>query len=464
MEVWKDIPNYDNYEISNLANVRNKKTKYLFQSKSPKQRYIQISLSKNNKIKSYALHRLVAEVFVPNPENKLYVNHIDGNKRNNNADNLEWVTQTENMNHASSTGLTSNTNSQCEELELLDISGNIIKIFRNQYEASNFLNVTQSAICLLLSKKTTGNRKFKKIYMKKDENLVKIFNSNKEIAEHFDIHCSTVCEILKGKISPNKTKDYIFEIIYDIPIIRKKEQVIEIYNEIWKDIPYSKNHIISNMGRLYNKSTKKYVKGSNDGRYMRISFERNKSNYAIHRLVAEVFVENPENKPYVNHKDSDTYNNNVSNLEWVTQSENMIHSLNSGFNPFALKIIQYDINGKEIRKWNSLNQIEKELNICHGTISVYCNKKQLVNNEFIFRFENQPLNINELSEYMKDRKIIHKDGRIKITQYDKNNKKLKDWNSISDASRALSIDASDIGRCCKNKKKTCGGYIWKYQL
>ena len=350
--------NYDNYEISNLSNVRNKTTKYLFQSKSPKQRYIQILLSKNNKRQSYALHRLVAEVFIENPENKPYVNHIDGNKRNNNADNLEWVTQSENMNHASSTGLTSNTNSLCEELELLDISGNIIKIFRNQDEAAKFLNISQTEVCRLLSNKSTGNRKFK-IYMKENGNLVKIFNSNKEIAVYFDIHCSTVCKILKGRISPNKTKDYIFEIIYDIPIIHKKELVIEIYNEIWKDIPYSKNHIISNMGRLYNKSTKKYVTGSNDGRYMRISFERNKSHYAIHRLVAEVFVENPENKPYVNHKDSDTYNNKVENLEWVTQSENMIHSLNSGLNPFAKKIIQYDINGKEIKKWNSLRQIEK---------------------------------------------------------------------------------------------------------
>ena len=371
------------------------------------------------------------------------------------------------MKHSSTSGLMSNTNSQCEELELLDTSGNIIQTFRNQDEAATFLNVSQALISRILTndKCKHGARLFKKIHMKKGEQLVKIFNNNKEIAEYFDMCDSVVSRILKGKISHTKIKDYIFEIICDIPIIRIKQKE-EIFNEIWKDIPAYKNYQISNIGRLYNKLSKKFIKGGSDGRYMRISLKRNDSYYSyysLHRLVAINFIPNLENKPYVNHKDSNTFNNRVDNLEWVTQSENMIHSLNAGLNHTALKVIQYDTNGKQVKIWNSLKQIEKEFNIHHQTISAYLSKKQLVNNEFIFRLENDPLDNNELSEYMKDRKIIHKDGRIKITQLDKNNIKIKDWNSISDASRSLFIDAGDIGKCCKNNRKTCGGFVWKYQ-
>ena len=94
-------------------------------------------------------------------------------------------------------------------------------------------------------------------------------------------------------------------------------------------------------------------------------------------------------------------NNAANNLEWVTQSENMLHSLKSGLNPTAIRIIQYDIDGKELKIWDSIKQIEKHLNISQHTISSYCGKKQLVNNEFIFTFENSPLDLNNLPEYLK---------------------------------------------------------------
>ena len=64
-----------------------------------------------NKQRSFNIHRLVAEAFIPNPENKSYVNHKDGNKTNNHVDNMEWCTALENVRHAITTGLTFNKGS-----------------------------------------------------------------------------------------------------------------------------------------------------------------------------------------------------------------------------------------------------------------------------------------------------------------------------------------------------------------
>lgn len=67
--------------------------------------YYKVDLYNNGDCSTKRVHRLVAEAFIPNPDNKPDINHIDGNKRNNSADNLEWVTKSENIQHAFRTGL-----------------------------------------------------------------------------------------------------------------------------------------------------------------------------------------------------------------------------------------------------------------------------------------------------------------------------------------------------------------------
>lgn len=108
-EEWEDIKGYEGiYKISNLGKVKSlervtkipnsyRKEKEKILKASVRSGYYVVNLRKNNIRKSYQIHRLVAQAFIPNPENKSYVNHIDFNKKNNNVSNLEWCTQKENV-------------------------------------------------------------------------------------------------------------------------------------------------------------------------------------------------------------------------------------------------------------------------------------------------------------------------------------------------------------------------------
>ena len=113
MEIWKDIKGYEGiYKVSNLGiviriggNVKRKEHLMYVPSKIMKpmdngKGYLRIKLTINSKEKRIMLHRIIAEAFIPNPENKRCVNHIDGNKQNNLLYNLEWCTHSENSQHS----------------------------------------------------------------------------------------------------------------------------------------------------------------------------------------------------------------------------------------------------------------------------------------------------------------------------------------------------------------------------
>ena len=96
---WRKIEGFPKYSVSDEGMVRNDETGKILKPDICNGGYLRVTLCKDGKTTRKMLHRLVAEMFIPNKDNKTQVNHIDGNKQNNALFNLEWVTRSENEQH-----------------------------------------------------------------------------------------------------------------------------------------------------------------------------------------------------------------------------------------------------------------------------------------------------------------------------------------------------------------------------
>lgn len=135
-EIWKKIEGYPDYKISNFGRVISNKHKEerLLKPGPDNNKYLTVNLCKNGKPKNHRIHRLVALAFIPNPQNKPCVNHIDETRQNNHIDNLEWCTYLENNIHGTCIQRTVLT--QSIPVNQLSIDGQLIMRWPSIREAS----------------------------------------------------------------------------------------------------------------------------------------------------------------------------------------------------------------------------------------------------------------------------------------------------------------------------------------
>ena len=153
-------------------------------------------------------------------------------------------------------------------------------------------------------------------------------------------------------------------------------------NEIYKDIQgYEGKYQISNLGNVYSLITNKILKPrlTLDG-YYQVDLCKNgvKKHLYIHRLVAQSFLDNPKNYKIVNHKDENSMNNIVSNLEWCnsTYNNNYGNCKRKISEANSIKINQYDMDGNFIKQWLGINNIERCFKINKGNICMCCKGKR----------------------------------------------------------------------------------------
>jgi len=160
--------------------------------------------------------------------------------------------------------------------------------------------------------------------------------------------------------------------------------------ECWKDIPnYEGLYQVSNLGRVKSifKNKKILTPRLRNG-YLRVSLTKNKKaiNHSVHRLVAQVFIPNPNNLPEVNHKDENKENNCVNNLEYCTRNYNMKYGTwkDRRFIKFAKPVAQYDLDGNFIKNWNSIKTAKTQLKI--NNISAVCKGKAKQSGGYVWKY------------------------------------------------------------------------------
>lgn len=140
-EIWKPVVGFEGlYEVSNMGRLKSiprARTKGgILHCQKTCWGYLICNLWKEGEVHSFSVHRLVAEAFIPNPEGKQTVNHIDCNRENNCVSNLEWTSQKENIQHSVNLGHYENVGAEKKAVAQYDLQGNFIVAYKSISEAA----------------------------------------------------------------------------------------------------------------------------------------------------------------------------------------------------------------------------------------------------------------------------------------------------------------------------------------
>ena len=228
------------------------------------------------------------------------------------------------------------------------------------------------------------------------------------------------------------------------------------------------NYSVSLEGNITNLSTDRVVKPSINPQngYLYVALWKNGigKTYSVHRLVANAYCPNPENKPNVNHIDSDRTNCSAENLEWVTQSENLKHGYEHGnmSQDFRKKLVVSLLNQavEGILDNQTQSSLAAYMGVSEGRLSVMLK-------QYLLEDPRKEL----VAEAKKNQKKLRNQyaaekNRIQIAQIcPKTGKEVKIYTSLWEAARALNMKGTGSISNAANpnmSQKTAGGFLWKY--
>lgn len=289
----------------------------------------------------------------------------------------------------------------------------------------------------------------------------------------------------------NTQQEQITHMLKDKKITQYKKKgtsiLTNLEGEIWKPIDGYDKFEISNLGRFkypikFNsgKIKQRITYGSKHAEYLSgfLRNEKESKTINIHRIVALAFLPNIENKAVVNHIDGNKHNNKLSNLEWVTLSENAKHAVDTNLKLCRKKINQYTINNEFIKTWDSIKYAGEILKINKNTICGVLHNRGKLAGGFIWKYSNDihkhPIIESKIETSLRNNNPILIENDNSKKSYYSNSKKIKQinihnneiikvWNNIADASFYLTGNKkSSIYRSLKDNSKISLGFKWQY--
>ena len=238
---------------------------------------------------------------------------------------------------------------------------------------------------------------------------------------------------------------------------------MNVYKELkamWKKFIYEgqeTDYSVSTEGEV-RKDTTNYIlsqSSQQDYKFVGLIINGKQKRMRVHRMVALAFIDNPDNKPYVNHINGNRSDNNVENLEWVTPSENTQHAVDTGLfkSGRARAVVQYNLNGEQMATFESASEAARQTGGSQSKITMCCRRQRDSANDYQWRYYDDIQDVQKI-----EKKFIT--GK-KVAQCDEEGNILKIYPSFKEAARAVNGTSSAISRVCSGTNIRHKGYKWK---